>query len=194
MLIILSLFTEGQLRKEKRKKKKKKRKKKGKKKKRGKKKRVLDYCCLEALDTNVSMVLASMTSGAGHSSLWWFSAGMSSAGTGLCSVSGCENCWLCLRRWRGGVGWSLFLIPSVEWQWCCGFCTALPTELSFFGLEGTVHFRSSITAEALDVLLYCRMTKHTARRWMASMWSICCWVYGSQTVHAYSRAGRTYDL
>ena len=105
------------LRKEKEKKKKKKKKKekerKKKKKKRGKKRRVLDYCCLEALDTNMSMVLASMTSGAGHSSLWWFSAGMSSAGTGLCSVSGCENCWLCLRRWRGGVGWSLFLIPSV---------------------------------------------------------------------------------
>ena len=43
--------------------------------------------------------------GAGHSSLWWFSAGMSTAGTGFCSVSGCENCWLCLRRWRvGGRG------------------------------------------------------------------------------------------
>ena len=57
-----------------------------------------------------------------------------------------------------------------------------------------VHFRSSIIAEALGVLLYRRMTKRAARRWMASVRSICCWECGSQTVHAYSRAGWTYDL
>ena len=55
-----------------------------------KKKKGLFRITAARIDTNLSrMVLASMTSraGAGHSSLWWFSAGMSTAGTGFCSAA-----------------------------------------------------------------------------------------------------------
>ena len=94
MLIILSLYEGSAAKKKKR------------------RRFVLDYCSLEALDTNVSMVLASMTSwGRSFQSLmvlvrneycWYWVL--------QCS---CKNCWLYLRCWRGGGGWSLLLTPSV---------------------------------------------------------------------------------
>ena len=57
---------------------------------------VFDYCSLEALDTHVSMVLASMTSWGrsfqslmilGRNEYYWY----------WVPQCGCENCWLCLR-------------------------------------------------------------------------------------------------
>ena len=76
-------------------------------------KMVLDYCSLEALDTNVSMVLASMTSWGrsfqslvvlGRNEYCWY----------WVQQCGCKNCWLCLRRWRGDGGWSFFPSPQLE--------------------------------------------------------------------------------
>ena len=154
---------------------------------------VSDYCSVEALHTNVLMGFASVTSWAGHSSLWWFSAGMSTAGTGFCSVAartaGCVFV-VDVGGGGGGGGWSLFWIPLVALWILYG----IANRAVFLRPWREVHFRSSIIAEALDVLLYRYMTKHAAWRWVASVRSICCWVYGSQTVHAYSRAVRTHDL
>ena len=62
-----------------------------------KQKHVLDYCSLEALDTNVSVVLASVTSWGksfqslvvlGRNEYCWY----------WVLQCGCKNCWLCLRR------------------------------------------------------------------------------------------------
>ena len=154
---------------------------------------VLDYCSQEALDTNVSMAQASMTSWAGHSSLWWFSAGISTAGIGFCSVAARTAGCVFVVDVGGGGSWSLFWIPLVAMM-LLWILYSIANRAVFLRPWRAVHFRSSIIAEALDVLLYRYMTKHAAWCWVASMRSIGCRVYRSQTVHAYSRAVRKHDL
>ena len=96
---------------------------------------------------------------------------------------GCENCWLCLHRCGG---WSLFLIPSAAMM-LLWILYNIVNRAAFLQSWRVVHFRSSLIAE-VDVPLYRHTTKCAARRWMASMPLKCRWVYGSQTVHAYSTA------
>ena len=104
---------------------------------------VLDYCSME-----VSMALACVTSWAGHSSLWWFSAGMSTAGTGFCSVAARTAGCVFVVDVGGVVVVVVGACSEFHWWqwWCCGFCTALPTEPSFFGLGG----RSTLGLQSLQ--------------------------------------------
>ena len=62
-----------------------------------KKKGVLDYCSLEALDTNVSMVLASVTSW-GRSFQSLMVLGRNESCWYWVLQCGCKNCRLCLHR------------------------------------------------------------------------------------------------
>ena len=101
------------------------------------------------------------------------------------------SCCECARLGLMGAGLIFFMLKMASWS------------KNFFNIASLLilrlcwrlgHWRASIMQVTLDVLWYLLTTNLAARLCTASSLSICSYVYGSQTVHAYSRMGLTNVL